>query len=182
MAREKMLPIVWTTFLARAKHGGEPLARTSRWRLEDESQPWRPYLPYDDAERASFLAADAALGLPNPAMPTKGWVDITLFDKNAYEASNAALVTLLRDFYPNDPGHATPGFPCSKSELLRALGKHETNHKHLDRLIAAGRLELPPAENPVGHHRYSARFTDPAEHARIVALIGQDREDRRTGR
>jgi hypothetical protein len=67
-------------------------------------------------------------------------------------------------------------FPCSKTDLLRALNKRRTNTRHLDQLVTAGRLELRPAAHPVGYHRYEARFRDPAEHTRVIDLILIERD------
>lgn len=77
-----------------------------------------------------------------------------------------------------DPQPAPAVFLCSKAELLRALDKDKSNMDYLNMLTQAGRLVLSDAENPVGHHRYAARFTDPGEHAKIVGIIGRSRERR----
>jgi hypothetical protein len=66
-------------------------------------------------------------------------------------------------------------FLCSKSELLRALGKDETTTAFLDSLVSAGKLRLEPATRRVGHWRYNAVFTDRDEHRRVRDLIERER-------
>lgn len=79
---------------------------------------------------------------------------------------------LLREA-TNEPPPAS--FQCSKAELLRALGKDETNTKYLGQLTDAERLVLKDAEKPVGHARYVVRFTDPEEHTRVIDAIMRNR-------
>ena len=69
------------------------------------------------------------------------------------------------------------GFPCSKAELLRALGKHETHLNYLSQLVEAGNLLLAKAEKPIGHSRYFASFSDSNEHAKIFKAIIDDRKN-----
>jgi hypothetical protein len=69
------------------------------------------------------------------------------------------------------------GFPCSKAELLRALGKDESHTKYLGQLIEAGKLVMENALQPVGFARYLARFRDQEEQARVIDAIMRGRRN-----
>jgi hypothetical protein len=67
-------------------------------------------------------------------------------------------------------------FICSKSELLRALDKDETNTKYLDRIDELGELEMEPLGRRVGRWSIRARFTDPDQNDEVRRLIRKERK------
>jgi hypothetical protein len=93
------------------------------------------------------------------------------------EASPAPTVSPLGNPTVPPPASATTPapFPCSKAELLRALGKDRTHTKYLDQLIESGGLKLTAAPLPVGTARYLARFADSVEHDRVIGGIKAER-------
>jgi hypothetical protein len=116
-----------------------------------------------------------------PEVVWKRWSEAFCENEGPREAleTKAIRLKLIADAgFLRDPiaSQAVPGFACSKAELLRALGKDRSNKTYLEQLSRGGMLELTTAANSVGYARYLARFTDPLEHARVVAAIEKDRK------